>query len=68
MSGRLDEIFKNNDVQLSDLANDPDEMHNLAVEPKKNRDTLLRMNSLLNELIAKEVGANDGSFLTPLAN
>jgi hypothetical protein len=65
MSGRLDEIFKNNDVQLSDLANDPDEMHNLAVEPEKNRETLLRMNSLLNELIAKEVGANDGSFLTP---
>ena len=61
----LDEIFKNNDVQLFDLANDPDEMHNLAAEPEKNRETLLRMNSLLNELIAKEVGANDGGFLTP---
>ena len=61
----LEEIFKNNDVQLFDLENDPDEMHNLAVEPDKNRATLLRMNGLLNELIAKEVGVNDGRFLAP---
>jgi hypothetical protein len=37
----------------------------LAVEPEKNRATLLRMNTLLNELIAKEVGVNDGRFLAP---
>jgi arylsulfatase A-like enzyme len=61
----LDEIFKNNDVQLFDLEHDPDETHNLAVEPEKNRATLLRMNTLLNELIAKEVGVNDGRFLAP---
>ena len=61
----LDEIFKNNDVQLFDLQNDPEEMHNLAVEPEKNRETILRMNDLLNDMIAKEVGVNDGRFLTP---
>ena len=61
----IDELFKNNDVQLFDLTNDPEEVHNLAVEPDSNRATLLRMNSLLNELIAKEVGVNDGRFLTP---
>lgn len=61
----LDEIFKNNDVQLFDLEHDPDETHNLAVEPENNRATLLRMNTLLNELIAKEVGVNDGRFLAP---
>jgi arylsulfatase A-like enzyme len=61
----LEEIFKNNDVQLFDLDSDPDEVHNLAVEPEKNRATLLRMNDLLNDLIAKEVGVNDGRFLTP---
>jgi hypothetical protein len=61
----LEDIFKNNDVQLFDLEHDPDEVHNLAVEPDKNRETLLRMNALLNELIAKEVGVNDGSFLAP---
>ena len=61
----LEQIFKNNDVQLFDLDSDPDEVHNLAVEPEKNRATLLRMNGLLNDLIAKEVGVNDGRFLTP---
>ena len=38
-------------------------MHNLAVEPEKNRATILRMNGLLNDLMAKEVGVNDGRFL-----
>jgi arylsulfatase len=58
-----EEILKNNDVQLFDLENDPDEMHNLTLEPEKNRATILRMNDLLNELMAKEVGVNDGRFL-----
>jgi hypothetical protein len=40
-------------------------MHNLAAEPEKNRTTILRMNSLLNDLISKEVGVNDGRFLIP---
>jgi arylsulfatase len=59
----LEEILKNNDVQFFDLGNDPDEMHNLALEPEKSRATILRMNGLLNELMAKEVGVNDGRFL-----
>jgi arylsulfatase len=59
----LDQIFKYNDVQLFDLSEDPDELHNLAQEPEKYKDTILRMNTLLNELMAKEVGKNDGSFL-----
>jgi arylsulfatase len=59
----LEEILKNNDVQLFDLESDPDEMRNLALEPEKNRATMLRMNGLLNELMAKEVGVNDGHFL-----
>jgi hypothetical protein len=40
-------------------------MHNLAAEPEKSRTTILRMNSLLNDLISKEVGVNDGRFLIP---
>jgi len=59
----LEEILKSNDVQLFDLESDPDELHNLAVEPEKNRATILRMNGLLNDLMAKEVGVNDGRFL-----
>ncbi len=59
----IDEIFAHNDVQLFDLKNDPDEMHNLALEPERNKEVILRMNAVLNELIAAEVGENDGSFL-----
>jgi arylsulfatase len=61
----LEEIFSNNDIQLFDLRNDPEETHNLALEPDMNRELILRMNELLNDLIAKEVGVNDGRFLTP---
>jgi arylsulfatase len=59
----LEQILGNNDIQLFDLKNDPLEMHNLALDPEKNRDLILRMNTLLNQLMAGEVGMNDGSFL-----
>jgi arylsulfatase len=62
----LEEIFSSNDVQLFDLQNDPDEMHNLAAESDKNGALILRMNELLNNLTSKEVGVNDGRFLVPL--
>ena len=51
-------------MQLFDLQDDPEEMRNLALDPDKNQATILRMNELLNDLIAKEVGVNDGRFLT----
>jgi arylsulfatase len=59
----LEQIFKYNDVQLFDLKDDPDEMHNLALDREKNGETILRMNTFLNDLMAKQVGANDGKFL-----
>jgi arylsulfatase len=59
----LDQIFKYNDVQLFDLKDDPDEMHNLALDREKNGETILRLNALLNDLMAREVGINDGKFL-----
>jgi len=59
----LEQIVRNNDLQLFDLKNDPLEAHNLALDTEKNKDVILRMNALLNELMAKEVGKNDGSFL-----
>jgi arylsulfatase len=59
----LDQIFQYNDVQLFDLKDDPNEMHNLALDREKNGKTILRLNALLNDLIAKEVGVNDGKFL-----
>ncbi len=59
----LEQILHNNDVQLFDLRSDPLETRNLALDPQRNKELILRMNALLNELIAKEVGKNDGSFL-----
>ncbi len=57
-------IFELNDVELFDLKSDPNEMRNLAIEPKKNGDLLLAMNSKMNALIETEVGVpDDGRFL-----
>jgi arylsulfatase A-like enzyme len=54
----LPDILNNNDVQLFDLQEDPAEVRNLALQPEKNAETILRMNALLNDLMAKEVGAD----------
>jgi arylsulfatase len=59
----LEQILKYNDVQLFDLQTDPDERNNLARNTAKNKELILRMNNLLNDLMAKEVGVNNGSFL-----
>jgi len=59
----LERILSENDIELFDLKNDPGERNNLAAEPEKHKATILRMNKLLNYLISKEVGENDGSFL-----
>jgi arylsulfatase len=59
----LDQLFKHNDVQVFDLKSDPDEITNLALDREKNGDTIMRLNSLLNDLMAREVGVNNGSFL-----
>jgi arylsulfatase len=61
----LEQLFDSNDVELFDLETDPSEMDNLAVRPKENGPLLARMNTLLNRLIAREVGDNDGQFLPP---
>lgn len=60
----LQEILKWNDCELFDLENDPHEMKNLVIEPMHNMEQILRLNELLNELLAIEVGDHtDGQFL-----
>ena len=59
----FEELVGNNDLELFDLERDPDEMVNLAVDTSANRELILRQNALLNRLIAREVGDNNGSFL-----
>ena len=63
---KLKDIQDWNDLELFDLQNDPDEQYNLALNPEDNQELILKMNTLLNELMALEVGENDGQFL-PLA-
>jgi arylsulfatase len=61
----LEQILAWNDLELFDLQNDPGERVNLALEPARHEALILRMNALLNELTAREVGVNDGRFLPP---
>ncbi len=61
----MEEILAWNDLELFDLQVDPEEKNNLAMDPRRNEALILRMNALLNELIAREVGENDGQFLPP---
>ena len=65
----FEELLAKNDLELYDLQNDPDEMHNLAAHPKANRELILDLNARLNALIAHEIGVDDGAeFRTMLAD
>ena len=59
----MEELLAKNDLEVYDLQADPDEMANLALDPKKNGDLILALNQVMNERIAEEVGVDDGSFL-----
>jgi arylsulfatase A-like enzyme len=59
----MEELLAKNDLEVYDLQADPDEMANLALDPKKNGDLILALNQMTNERIADEVGVDDGSFL-----
>ena len=59
----MEELVAKNDLEVYDLQADPDEMTNLALDPKKNGDLILTLNQATNDRIADEVGNDDGSFL-----
>jgi len=59
----VEELFKLNDVELFDLQADPNEVDNLALEPKKHADLIVAMNAKLNRLIDAEVGEDAGQML-----
>ena len=61
----IEDLFANNDVELYDLANDPEDMNNLALDPEKNAELIMELNEQLNALIAAEIGVDDGSELAP---
>ncbi len=59
----IEQLTEVNDLELFDHETDPNETGNLAADLAKNRDLILAMNAKLNAIIAKEIGAEDGSFL-----
>jgi arylsulfatase len=59
----LQEILKYNTIELFDLKADPDELLNLGAEPEKHRELILRMNAMLNNLIRREIGEDNGQYL-----
>ncbi len=62
--GRQEESKAGPTDRKIDLEADPDEMQNLAVEPRKHGELLLAMNDKMNALIDSEVDEpDDGSFL-----
>jgi arylsulfatase A-like enzyme len=61
--GSLEDLLALNDVELYDLHDDPEEMRNLAVDPKRNGDLIVALNQETNRRIAEEVGEDDGRFL-----
>jgi len=59
----LEALIARNDLELYDLREDPEEMDNLAMDPKKRGELALALNKVMNDLIASEVGVDDGAFL-----
>src|SRR5690606_28434940 len=56
----FEDLLARNDLELYDTQADPDELHNLAAEPQAQRELIERLNGRLNELLALEVGVDDG--------
>jgi len=63
----LNELFEYNDVELYDLKNDPNEMHNLALKVQRNKALILSMNTQLNKLISHEIGEDVGQELPDIS-
>ncbi len=63
----VQQLLADNDVALSDLQSDPEEMDNLAdpAHPKYDEALLSAMNEKLDALIAEEIGEDRARFTPP---
>jgi arylsulfatase A-like enzyme len=60
-------LIAKNDLELYDIQEDAEEVHNLAGDPKVNGELIMTMNAKLNSRITEEVGDDNGSFI-PIRN
>ena len=58
-----EDLVAHNDLELYDLAQDPEETNNLAAGLSPDKALIMAMNAKLNARLAEEVGVDDGSFL-----
>jgi arylsulfatase len=64
VSSGIDELLARNDLELFDLDADPGERRNLAATPDDAALALIEhLNTALNDLIAAEIGDDDGDWL-----
>lgn len=63
----LEELYRWNDVELFDLASDPDETRNLAADRAANAALVLAMSGKLERAIAAEIGRDDGREMPDFA-
>ncbi|MCE5291283.1 MAG: sulfatase-like hydrolase/transferase [Nocardiaceae bacterium] len=64
----LDDLYRNNDLELFDLENDPKEMTNLAAKKGENEDLVLACSGKLEDLIKQEIGVDDGREMPEIGN
>ncbi len=64
----LDELYKWNDVELFDLENDPQELTNLAADPKANPALVEAQMNKLEAAIKAEIGVDDGREMPQIGN
>lgn len=64
----IDELYKNNDVELYDVVKDPQEMVNLGADRVANRELIVTMMNKLEALIKAEMGVDDGREMPEIAN
>lgn len=59
----LEDLKAHNDLELFDLNQDPGETKNLAATDEVSDETISVLNTKLNNLIASEIGADDGRYM-----